>query len=108
MTYKGYTGSVTYDSENRIFHGEVLALRDVITFQGTSVETLEQAFRDSIDDYLNWCEKDGVSPEKPYSGTFNVRIKPELHQRAAVAARARKMSLNRFIEKAIEDEVGMG
>ena len=57
MNYKGYTGHVKFDSEANIFHGEVLDLRDVVTFQGTSIDEVEQAFKDSIDDYLEFCEE---------------------------------------------------
>lgn len=68
MIYKGYSGHVELDDEAGLFHGEVLDTRDVITFQGTSVEELIQAFRDSIDDYLEHCRKRGEEPElAPYS-----------------------------------------
>ena len=55
MKYKGYTGHVMFDDEAEIFHGEVLGIRDVVTFQGKSVKELEKAFRDSVDDYLEFC-----------------------------------------------------
>lgn len=105
MTYKGYIGDIEYDSEAKIFHGEVVNTRDVITFQGTSVDELEEAFRDSIDDYLSWCDEEGVGPEKPYSGKFNLRLSPELHREVAIAARKLNRSINAFVEKAIEDEL---
>ncbi len=56
MKYKGYWGEVTFDDEAKIFHGEVIGLKDVITFQGKNVDEIEQAFKDSIDDYLTWCQ----------------------------------------------------
>jgi predicted HicB family RNase H-like nuclease len=71
MKYKGYIGHVEYDDEAKLFHGEVVGLRDIITFQGKSVEELEQAFKDSIDDYLTWCKERREKPEKTFSGTFN-------------------------------------
>ena len=71
MKYKGYTGHVEYDDEAKIFHGEVVGLRDIITFQEKSVEDLEQAFKDSIDDYLNWCKERDEKPEKILSGASN-------------------------------------
>ena len=104
MTYKGYTGIVEFDEQARIFHGEVIGLRDVITFQGTSVEELETAMAESVDFYLSWCAERGKEPEKPFSGKFMVRTSPELHSRAAVAAARIGLSLNKYIEKAIEDE----
>ena len=57
LQYKGYTGRVEFDDEAGLFHGEVIDLRDVVTFQGTSVEELEVAIRDSVDDYLEFCEE---------------------------------------------------
>ena len=74
MIYKGYKGKVDYDNEAKVFHGEVIGLRDVITFQGKTVEELEKAFKDSIDDYLEWCTKSGEKPEKPYSGELRLRM----------------------------------
>ena len=105
MDYKGYIGDVKYDSDAHIFHGEVINTRDVITFQGKSVDELEKAFQDSITDYIEWCREDGVEPEKPYSGKFNLRISPELHKEIAISAKLLKLSINRFVEKAIKDEI---
>ncbi len=105
MNYKGYIGTVEYDDENRVFTGSVINTRAVITFQGESVDEIEKEFRLSIDDYLSWCKEDGVEPEKPYSGRFNVRFTPELHQRAAVGAKMLGMSLNSFIEKSVKDQL---
>lgn len=67
MKYKGYVGQVSYDDEAKIFHGEVIGLKDVITFQGTNVQEIEEAFQSSIDDYLNWCKERGDKPEKKRS-----------------------------------------
>jgi predicted HicB family RNase H-like nuclease len=105
IEYKGYIGVVNYDADAKIFHGEVINTRDVITFQGTTVKEIERSFRASIDDYVQWCKDDGVEPEKPYSGKFNLRISPELHRQAAVASAQQGMSLNKFVEKAIADEI---
>ena len=66
LNYKGYTGRVEYDDEQHIFAGSVINTRDEITFQGESVQEAEKAFRDSIDDYLTWCQEDDIEPDKPY------------------------------------------
>ena len=97
MKYKGYIGHVEYDDEAKIFHGEIVGLRDIITFQGTSVDELEQAFKDSVDDYLAWCKERGEKPEKTFSGTFNLRISPELHAKLAFQARTMGLSLNSYV-----------
>ena len=107
MEYKGYLGAVEYDSDAKIFHGDVINTRDVITFQGTTVKEIEKAFKDSINDYISWCEEEGVEPEKPYSGKFNVRLAPELHKQIAILAKKKHISLNSFVEKAITNEIAI-
>jgi predicted HicB family RNase H-like nuclease len=101
MKYKGYIGHVEYDDEAKIFHGEVVGLKDIITFQGSSVEELEEAFKDSVEDYLAWCKKRKEKPEKTFSGTFNLRIPPGLHARLALQAKSMGVSLNSFIAQTL-------
>lgn len=101
MKYKGYDGAVEFDEEAGIFHGEVIHLRDVITFQGTCVAELVQAFHDSVDDYLEFCKERGETPEKPYSGKIAVRMTPELHKAVASAAHRKQESINTFICEAV-------
>lgn len=107
MEYKGYIGIVEYDSDAKLFHGDVVNTRDVITFQGTTVDEIEQAFKESIQDYISWCKEEGVEPEKPYSGKFNLRLSPELHKEIAITAKKMNLSINNFVEKAIKDELAM-
>jgi predicted HicB family RNase H-like nuclease len=102
MKYKGYTGSVEYDPDDRIFYGSVDNITDVVTFQGDTVEDLETAFRDSVDVYLEFCAEDGVEPQRPCSGKFVLRITPEMHREAASAARTQDESLNGWITGAIK------
>lgn len=97
LNYKGYTGYAIFDDEARIFHGEVAGIRAVITFQGTTVDEVEQAFKDSIDDYLLWCKKRGKDPEKPVSGKFNLRMPPELYTQVAARAAQARLSINTYI-----------
>jgi len=86
MEYKGYIAHTEFDDEASIFHGEVVNIRDVITFQGQSVDELRQAFRESVEDYLVFCTVRGEEPEKPFSGRFTVRLSPEQHRRIILAA----------------------
>jgi predicted HicB family RNase H-like nuclease len=72
MEYKGYLGKVTYDEKAHLLHGDVIGLRAVITFQGKNVDELEKAFKDSIDDYIEWCEARGTNPEKAFSGDWHI------------------------------------
>ena len=105
MEYKGYTGMVEFDDEANIFHGEVINLRDVITFQGKSVRELKKAFRDSIDVYLEFCASRGEDPEKPYSGKFIVRVEPDLHKAIACKAQLAQKSLNAWVEETLAEAV---
>ncbi len=102
LSHKGYTGHVEFDDESGIFHGEVLDLRDVITFQGTSVEEIERAFRESVDDYLEFCETRHEEPDKPFSGRLMVRLAPQLHRRIYLSARREGKSLNQWISEKLE------
>jgi predicted HicB family RNase H-like nuclease len=97
LEYKGYTGQVEFDGEAGLFHGEVLDTRDVITFQGTTVEQIEQAFRDSVDDYIEFCSERGEEADKPFSGRLMVRLSSDLHRKLYVEARRDGKSLNQLI-----------
>ena len=97
LEYQGYTGHVEFDDKAGLFHGEVLETRDVITFQGTSVEELADAFRDSVDDYLEFCRQRNEEPDKPFSGRMMLRLPPELHRHAYVEAKKEGKSLNQWI-----------
>ncbi len=77
MQYKGYVARIDFDEEANVFHGEVVNIRDVITFQGKSVEEIRNAFHDSIDDYLEFCAQRNEQPEKPFSGRLTIRLSPE-------------------------------
>lgn len=79
IEYKGYLVKIELDDEANIFHGEVVNIRDVITFQGRSVDELRQAFEDSIEDYIEFCISRGEQPERPFSGRFTVHLSPEDH-----------------------------
>ncbi len=102
--YKGYRASVTFDEDALLFHGEVLGIRDVVTFAAKTAEELRQAFHDSVDDYLNWAKEDGFEPEKPFSGSLSLRASPELHRRMAEAAARQAKSLNQWMVEALESK----
>lgn len=101
MAYKGYTGTVEYGPADRIFHGRVVGITDIISFQGTSVEELEEDFRAGIDSYLEGCRERGVEAQRPYSGRFVLRLPPEVHRDASIAARLDRTSMNEWINEAI-------
>lgn len=103
LHYKGYTGSVEYDEEDNYFFGHVLGLhRDCILFEGDSAERLKKDFEEGIDDYLSHCQENGKQPEKPFSGKTVIRMGSQLHEEAAMKARNQGISLNEFINRAIQ------
>jgi predicted HicB family RNase H-like nuclease len=105
VEYKGYTAKIEFDDEAGLFHGRVLNLRDVITFQGTTVDELRHEFAESVEDYLEWCAERGEGPEKPCSGKFVVRIEPELHRDIIVSAELSNQSLNSWVANILQEAV---
>ena len=101
IEYKGYTGVFEFDASIDAFHGRVIGLLDVVTFEGRSLDDLRSAMKDSVEDYLELCAEVGKDPERPYRGEFLVRTTPEVHRAVATAAEAEGMSLNAWIETAI-------
>ena len=102
MEYNGYHAVVTFDDEVGILHGEVIGTRDVITFQGKSVDELRQAFKDSVEEYLKICAERNREPDKPFSGRVVLRMEPEVHRAAVTAAKTGGVSLNSWIVSAIQ------
>jgi len=101
MQYKGYVGEVEVDDEAHVIFGTLVGIRHIVTFEGETVEEARKAFHDSVDDYLALCAERGTEPEKPFSGKFMVRVSPELHRDAVYMARRHDMSLNKFVERAL-------
>ncbi|MCI1290385.1 MAG: type II toxin-antitoxin system HicB family antitoxin [Lactobacillus sp.] len=101
MTYKGYHGTVEYSLEDNLLFGKVIGIKGLILYQGKTIEELRQEFHAMIDDYLNYCHKKGIKPEKEYKGQFNVRIDPKLHAALANYSAANHQTLNKSVEQAI-------
>lgn len=106
MEYGGYHAQVEYDAEDNLFVGHVLDIADSLNFHATDVEQLTQMFHQSVDNYLELCKKIGKEPEKAYSGTFNVRVPPELHRMASLEAAQEGVSLNKIVENALRAALG--
>lgn len=105
LTYKGYLGSISFSAEDNLLIGSVVGIQDSLNFHGTSIEEVTQSFHDCIDGYLEMCEAFGRRPDKVYKGSFNVRISPRLHQQVAQAAEKSGLSLNQFVQQALEEKV---
>ena len=97
LRYRGFVGHAEYDESASVFHGEVLDTRDVITFEGTIVQELEKAFRESVDDYIEFCRERAEEPDKPFSGRLMVSLSPDLHRQLFIEAKQRGTSLNQLI-----------
>jgi predicted HicB family RNase H-like nuclease len=96
MNYKGYYAKVEFDSEDHIFVGRIIGIRDVVGFHGESVSELETAFQEAINNYLAACEELGQKPNKPYSGNLMLRVPAEIHAAVASAAEASGKSINQW------------
>ena len=105
LEYKGYTGSIEYSSEDNLLYGKVLGIRGLISYEGETGKLLEDDFKEAIDIYLADCKESGKAAEKPFKGSFNVRIPAKLHQKAALLAMEAKTSLNNFVAEAIRSRV---
>ena len=108
MEYKGYLSRVEFDDEANIFHGEVINIRDVITFQGRSVDELRQAFKDSVEDYLAFCTERGEEPDQPFSGRFMLRLSPEQHRKVILAAEKVGKGVEVWAAEALNQAASLG
>ena len=102
LEYRGFHGTVHYSSEDAVFFGKISGINDLITFEGSSVKELQKSFKEAVDDYTEICEAKQIPVLKSMKGSFNVRIAPELHQKAVTISLKNGLSLNQFIQKAIE------
>jgi predicted HicB family RNase H-like nuclease len=102
MEYKGYLSRVEFDNEADVFHGEVINIRDVVTFQGQSVDELRRAFVDSVDDYLAFCAERGEQPDQPFSGRFTINLSPAQHRRVVLAARKPGKGVEQWVTDALD------
>lgn len=105
MKYKGYYATIEYSNEDNIFYGVVQGINDMVSFEGESVFELEADFHDAVDDYLRVCKEIGKEPNKPYNGSFNIRIPKELHRMVAEKAADEGITLNEYIKRVLEDSL---
>lgn len=106
MQYKGYFAEIKYSEEDECFIGKIDGLKsDTILFEGQTVKELKRDFKNAIDSYLDSCKKTNTLPEKQYKGSFNVRIKPNLHRDLALEAKKENISLNQLVEKLLFEKM---
>lgn len=102
LNYKGYDGAVLFSAEDKLLHGRIMGIRDAVTYEGTDVRGLEKSFREAVDEYLRFCEAENKPADRPFKGTFNVRVGSDLHKRAALHAEAHHSKLNQLVQEALE------
>jgi predicted HicB family RNase H-like nuclease len=102
MQYGDYVARIMLDERRGVLHGRVENLADVISFEGATVEELQNEFEESVKLYLKVCKKKGIEPKRPYSGKFVVRLNPTLHREIAVVAERHGESINKWVERALE------
>ncbi len=105
IQYKGYHGSVEISPEDNVLYGKLLFISPLVTYEGTTAQDLEDAFKEAVDSYLNDCKTDGVTPIKPCKGSFNVRVGHDLHLAAAVASHRASLNLNEFMKQALAEKL---
>ncbi len=106
IEYKGYIGSVHYSDEDEVFFGKVEHIKSLINYEGTDVKSLKAAFKEAVDDYLELCIQKNIEPEKPFKGTFNVRVGESVHRQAAIFAEQNNISLNQLVKDALMNYIG--
>ena len=105
LKYKGLIGSVQFSAEDEVFWGKIIGIRDSVTFEGSTVAALKKDFKEAVDDYIDLCKRNNKPVQKSMTGNFNIRINPELHQIASYAATVKGLSLNNYVQEAIQNYV---
>lgn len=103
LQYRGYDGSVLYSAEDKLLHGRLIGIRDMVTYEGTDVERLDTNFKLAVDEYLAFCKTEHKTPDLPFKGSFNVRISQDLHKRAALYAEEHNRKLNAVVNDALQE-----
>ncbi len=106
LKHNGYQARVDFDADDRIFIGRIIGIDDIVTFHADAVDGLIEAFKDSLEDYIDTCAKIGKNPERSYSGTVYLRVSEATHADAAKAAELAGKSLNEFGEEALQIAAG--
>lgn len=103
FSYKGYQGTIEPQVDTGTLYGKLAFIRDLVTYEATTLTELEAEFKASVDGYLEDCAEVGKTPDKPFKGSLNIRIGEELHRRVATVNTG--LSLNAFICSAIREKL---
>ncbi|MDR2146631.1 MAG: type II toxin-antitoxin system HicB family antitoxin [Tannerella sp.] len=105
LIYKDFIGYVQFSADDNVFFGKVEGINDLITFEGETVQELRDAFQYVVDEHIKDCEQENIPIEKSYKGSFNIRLTPDLHRKAAIFAKLRGRTLNAFVRESIEKAI---
>jgi predicted HicB family RNase H-like nuclease len=105
MEVEGYKAKIEYDPELDRFRGEILGLNGSADFYGNSPAALRKEFKNSLNVFLEVCQEKQINPTKEYSGRFNLRIPPRLHQEVAARAASEDKSINQWVSEVLEQRV---
>lgn len=105
MTVDGYHAKIEYDDDIGLFRGEILGLSGGADFYGKDPDELRTEFKKSLQVFLEVCKEEGIEPRRNFSGKFNLRISPELHERLAIEAQAQGKSLNTLAQEALREQI---
>lgn len=105
MNYNGYLASISFSEEDNVFFGKIEGIEALVTFESDNVQGLKEEFHKAVEDYIAFCEEEGIDPHKSYTGVLNVRLTPEIHSRVAVVAKLKGISINAFIRSAVEQSL---
>ena len=105
IEYNGYIGTIEYSQEDKCFFGKLDMINDLVTFEATNANDLEENFKNAVDEYIETCKQLGREPQKAFKGVFNVRTGSELHMAAVRNALKMGISLNSYIKSLIEKDV---
>lgn len=105
MTVEGFHARIEYDAETDQFRGEILGLNGGADFYGRNPKELRSEFKKSLQVFLEVCKEKGIEPRRNYSGKFNLRIPPELHEQLAIVAQAEGKSINTVAQEALQQRV---
>lgn len=105
IKYKDFIGSVHFSADDEVFFGKIEGINDLVTFEGNTVKQLKRAFEEAVLDYIELSSQTGKEVFKSFKGNFNVRINPELHSKAFEIALKKGISLNQFVQEAIEKKL---
>jgi len=105
LEYKGYYTKIEFSIEDKVLHGKIEGINDLVNFEAENAADIEKEFHNAVDDYLEFCERTGTEPSKPYRGVFNIRLTPEKHRLAAKEATNQGITLNQFVCQAVDEKL---